>query len=205
MKTLLLSLLFAVSAMAQSKITLTGSPVRAGASATLSVVLSGSAGVATATQWTITPAISGMVASTGIIGKSVVCQTVAGAYSCVVSGGITGIPDGTAATITFPAPTLPGPVTGVVLTLSGMLGVNAVADSPGIPIVSGPTFTLTVLSPCDLNSDGVVDTLDARNVIDQIEGVIPAVTDLNGDGKTNVIDLQRVVNATGGGSCRTGP
>lgn len=198
MKTTILLLLSLTSVLAQTKITLISPPVKAGAQVSLPVVLSGSAGAVTAVQWSITPALPGMSAIATTAGKSVVCQ-VAGGYNCVLSGGATAIPDGTVATITFLAP-----VTSTPLALSGMLGVNANADSPGIPVASGPAFTLTVLSPCDLNGDGVVDVLDVRNAIDQIEGVILSVTDLNGDGKTNVIDLQRIVNAAATGTCRTG-
>jgi hypothetical protein len=206
MRLLALFALTAIAAFSQ-QIALTSAPVRPGATATITVTLSGSSGVA-AIQWFL-PAQSGMAATVGpattAAGKSLACQVATvpslnGVYGCIVAGGANALSDGVLATITLPAPSSPVP-----LPLTSLLGVNAAGDSPGIPIASGTPLVLASLSRCDVNGDGRTDLLDIRNVIDQIEGVMPPSTDLNGDGKTTLVDLQRVINAAvDGGTCRVG-
>jgi hypothetical protein len=63
---------------------------------------------------------------------------------------------------------------------------------------SGLNFT-----PCDVNYDGVVDSVDVGISLDQSLAKRPCANDLNGDGQCNVIDLQRVINTSSGGSCQT--
>lgn len=60
-------------------------------------------------------------------------------------------------------------------------------------------------SPCDLNSDGVVNAVDVQSAINQVLGKAACTTaDLDQDGQCNVIDLQRIINASLGGACVTG-
>lgn len=205
---LFLTQLLTVPLSAQPVITLTAAPVRMGGVATITVTLSGAAGAPpsaalAAVQWFF-PARPGLIfpspgAATTAAGKGLVCAPTNGRYGCIVSGGQTVLADGILATITLPAPASPD-----TFDLVGLLGCNAAGDSPGIAIVSGPPLTIVPINPCDLNGDGTITLLDARNLIDQIEGVLPGLSDLNGDGKTDVVDLQRVVNAIVDGVCRTG-
>jgi hypothetical protein len=208
MKPILLSFL-ATIVLAQPRITLTGPPVRPGSTAVITATITGAAGVASI-SWVI-PATPGASTNSGKMvpvpgaatiaaGKTLSCafRPTLSDFICTVFGGNV-LADGVLATVSFPAPS-----TSLTLPLSGMIGVNAAADSPGIAVTSGPVFTLAPLSPCDINTDGTIDLLDVRNVVDQIERVVPAVTDLNGDGRTDVIDLQRVINAVVDGVCRLG-
>jgi hypothetical protein len=65
-----------------------------------------------------------------------------------------------------------------------------------------PVTTMT----CDLNGDGVVNSLDVQAAINQALGSTPCGTaDLLQNGQCNVVDVQRVINATLGGVCRVGP
>ena len=60
-------------------------------------------------------------------------------------------------------------------------------------------------NPCDLNGDGVVDTLDVQAAINQALGITACGTAaLQQAGQCNVIDVQRVIDATLGGACLTG-
>jgi hypothetical protein len=202
-------LLLAASLCAQAQ-TLTlsgpfGPPVSVGAPVPVLVTLAGTNGGAAAVQWFL-PAVTGisavMSSTLNALGKSLLCQLNGiGDYRCILSGGLTLIPDGPLATITVPMPMAATP-----LTLTGTWAVDATADSPGIAITPGPVFTLTPRSPCDINGDGKVDDKDIRHVQDEIDGVIvPATTDLDGNGKTDVVDLQRVIDAAAtNGTCRVG-
>lgn len=201
----------ALQLAAQPQITLTAPPVRLGSVVTVSVSLTGSAGfsaLATA-QWTM-PASPGALTLAGKMiiapgaasaGKTVTCAVTPGGVSliCVVHGGATVLADGVLATVSFPQPA------SLALPLTSMVGVNGAGDAPGITINSGPLLTIAPLSRCDVNADGVIDLLDVRYVIDEIEGVIvPPLTDLDGNGRTDVVDVQRVINAAVGGVCRIG-
>jgi hypothetical protein len=58
---------------------------------------------------------------------------------------------------------------------------------------------------CDINRDGVIDSLDVPAAIKQALGVTPCGTsDLMQNGQCSVVDVQRVINAVMGGSCRIG-
>jgi hypothetical protein len=116
-----------------------------------------------------------------------------GSATFLVIGGSKSIPDGPLASINFAsqpyvyAPTLP-------------LGVTAAGA-----LVSLVATGISYKNPCDLNGDGVLDTLDLRNVIDQIDGAIACTNgDLNGDLKCTIIDAQRIINAQAGGACVSG-
>lgn len=204
MKTVFAILMFAGTLAAQTPtVTLTSVPVRVGATATVTVTMSGAGSGVAAIQWFI-PAIPGQVATAGpaatLAGKSLTCGTANGLFGCIVSGINTSlITDGVLATVAIQAPAVP-----VSLPLTQTLAVD-LAATVGIPVGAGTPLMLASLSPCDINGDGRTDLLDIRNIIDQIEGVIPGSTDLNGDGRTTLIDLQRVINAAvDGGTCRTG-
>jgi hypothetical protein len=58
---------------------------------------------------------------------------------------------------------------------------------------------------CDLNADGVVNSLDIQVAVGQATGMVPCSTaDLMQTGQCNVVDVQRVITAASGGTCRIG-
>jgi hypothetical protein len=68
-----------------------------------------------------------------------------------------------------------------------------------------PPTTPPSTNPCDLNSDGVVNAADVTIAINQALGTTACTNAaLQGNGQCNVIDVQRIINASLGGSCRTG-
>lgn len=207
MKPLLLLVALVLAASAQPRISLSGSAVRGGQTATITVTLSGSAGNLAAVQFFLpAPASFSITAAAGsavtAAQKSLSCaRNLAGdVYGCVVSGGANLLADGPLAVLKVA--TAPG--VAASFTLTNLLGSNPAGDSPGVPILAGPVLSV-MLSSCDINGDGATDPKDAQNLLDQLTGVIvPAAADLDGDGKTTVIDLQRLVNALVGGACRVG-
>jgi hypothetical protein len=67
-------------------------------------------------------------------------------------------------------------------------------------------FSITPVPACDLNGDGVVNSLDVQDAIAQALGSSPCGNaDLDHNGVCNVIDVQRVINAVNGQVCKTGP
>jgi hypothetical protein len=59
---------------------------------------------------------------------------------------------------------------------------------------------------CDLNTDGVVNSLDVQIAVNSTIGLgACGFGDLDGNGSCNAVDLQRVVNAAQSAVCRTGP
>jgi hypothetical protein len=60
-------------------------------------------------------------------------------------------------------------------------------------------------SPCDVNQDGIISTLDIDAAKQQALGSVPCNTaDLEKNGSCNVIGVQRVINAVLGGECKVG-
>lgn len=202
MKTILLTLA-AITAQAQTAtIAFTGAPAKPGASVTVTITLAGAATDSTgpaALQFKA-PIPSGAIASSIIAGKSLQCSN----GGCILIGGQNLIANGNIGTLTFPAPS-----TSVPMPITAPLAVNALSDP--VVITAGPLFTLPVISPCDLNSDGKTDAADSKLIIDAIVNAMtpggplaPGVYDLNADGAVTVLDAQRVVNAAAGQACRTG-
>ena len=63
----------------------------------------------------------------------------------------------------------------------------------------------TVQMTCDLNGDGVVNSLDVQIAINQALGLSPCgSSNLMQNGTCNIIDVQRVINASMGQACRVG-
>jgi hypothetical protein len=64
----------------------------------------------------------------------------------------------------------------------------------------------SILLTCDLNSDGVVNSLDVQIAVNQTLGATSCSSaDLDQDGRCDVVDIQRVINAVLGQACRIGP
>jgi len=69
-------------------------------------------------------------------------------------------------------------------------------------MIPGPNATT---NPCDLNTDGVVNSLDVQIATNQASGAASCgVADLQHNGTCTVVDVQRVVNAASGGACVVG-
>jgi len=66
-------------------------------------------------------------------------------------------------------------------------------------LIPSPNF------PCDLNNDGLVNSLDVGLAIQMALGSIACTADLDGNGTCEVVDMQRVANAALGQPCRVGP
>ncbi len=185
--------LFAAAMFAQTVApTLTTNSVAAGKNYTLSVNFSAGATPAAGLQWTM--ALPTGVTATWTVagvdtadGKSLSCTTSnTGSQTCIVVGlNTTTITTGIVATaaLTF-APTLRGAQT---FTISSPLSASATGSAL---TTTGSAITVTVLSPYDLNGDGVVNNADLLIAIGQALGMSPCTTaDFNGDGVCNIQDL----------------
>ena len=96
-----------------------------------------------------------------------------------------------------------------VLTLGPSAGANSVTVTSGTlagsPVTFSATSTSTITSRCDLNGDGVVDSVDVQSAIDQTMGKSTCGSaDLVGSGTCTVVGVQRVIAASLGGTCRIG-
>jgi hypothetical protein len=60
------------------------------------------------------------------------------------------------------------------------------------------------LNACDLNADGVVNSLDAQLEANMILGSTPCTSNIDGTGVCDAVVLQRVVNDAMGGTCVIG-
>jgi hypothetical protein len=78
--------------------------------------------------------------------------------------------------------------------------------SPPAPPTPAPPSPPRPANPCDLNGDGVVNSLDVQIAINQSVGITVCTNaSLEGNGLCDVVDVQRVINASLGGACKTGP
>ena len=76
-------------------------------------------------------------------------------------------------------------------------------SSNGIPEIWKGSISTS--NPCDLNGDGVVDSLDVTLAINQALGLSACGTsDLVHNGNCSVVDVQRVIGASLGGTCKVG-
>jgi hypothetical protein len=97
----------------------------------------------------------------------------------------------------------------------GVTITTASRDKDGITRPQGSAYdlgayeyfagTIVTSNPCDLNSDGVVNSTDVQLATNQALGTNACGTaDLSGDGTCTVVDVQRVINASLGQACRVG-
>lgn len=79
------------------------------------------------------------------------------------------------------------------------------AASPSIGAMEAPSTGSSAPSSCDLNGDGVVNSLDVQLAVNQVVSILGCGNaSLQGNGACNVIDVERVVFALLGGACVTG-
>jgi hypothetical protein len=88
--------------------------------------------------------------------------------------------------------------------LYGNLGKNF-GEAFGAPGIDNALAWRLAVSPCDLNTDGIVNVLDVQLMVGQALGTAACTNRLDGAPTCDVIDVQRVVNAALGGACRQGP
>jgi hypothetical protein len=97
------------------------------------------------------------------------------------------------------------------IDLQGSTGNGAYTSGGRVAATSDTTNFSEIYLPgvdvnsCDINSDGVVNTLDVNLAIAQALGSTACTADLEQTGTCNAVDVQRVVNAALGASCRVGP
>lgn len=116
-------------------------------------------------------------------------------------GGTTQNPGGSYTSTYWKSPNVPEAANFyVAIRLQGQSAFTEINISTGG--VAPPTPPPT--SPCDLNSDGVVNTTDVNMSRDAAIGKVACTGDLDGNGRCDVVDTQRVVNASLGGACKTG-
>jgi len=189
---LLLFLLTACIAAAQT-LSLTGpSTAKAGTSITLNVVSGGATATGpAAVQWTLAlPA--GFTASNPLLGsgasaasKNLACGT--GALLCLVYGvnqNVLG--NGTVASVTV---TIPANASGqTAFALSGLVAADK--DGGAMPI-SGNPFSVSVFGKTDINNDGVTNATDVQLMVQQVLTAV-CTDDQNGDGTCNVRDVQLI-------------
>jgi sugar lactone lactonase YvrE len=80
------------------------------------------------------------------------------------------------------------------------IAVNTGAMRSATVTIAGTQVTVTQdaagsTSPCDINSDGAVNTVDVNLLIKQALGSQASMNDLSGDGVVNAVDLQIDINA----------
>jgi PKD repeat protein len=149
---------------------------------------------------TSAPAITSVLTATGQVGAAFSYQITAS--NSPTSYGAVGLPAGLSIN------TVTGLISGTP-TASGGSSVTLSATNAGGTGTKTLTLTINpsapVISPCDLNGDGVVDSVDVGLAVDQSKGRLPCTNgDLTLDGRCNVQDVQRVSNAASGGICKVG-
>lgn len=146
------------------------------------------------TVGTIVQAVTGTASTAG---KSIYCNNANG-LCLIVGQNQTTIADGNVAALTIPLPATLGNQT-ITFTVTATEGASLAGS--GIPFSSGLPVSVSVLSTCDLNGDGVVNAADVTLAINNVLAVPQVVTDLNKDGKTDDVDVQIVINAAQGKGC----
>jgi hypothetical protein len=204
LRKLLLCLSIATSLHAQTTtLTLSGpASVTPGNSINATLTVSGTAGQAiVAQQWSMvlptgftvgTPT----VASAQPTGDTAQCGTLA----CLLWGTLTSITDGTLVTI---------PITVSATAALGTQTLNTsalfAATAAGLNVnglVVGTPYTIKVLSPCDFNGDGVINTADVQIIVNAIiNGTACPISAANG-GCTISTAITELSVALGVTSCK---
>jgi len=87
-------------------------------------------------------------------------------------------------------------VTVNVASNAGTPLINQVSVTGGGSAQANASDSTTILSPCDVNQDGITNVADVQKTIDEALGTLPALNDLNLDGVVNVVDIRIVINAS---------
>jgi len=88
---------------------------------------------------------------------------------------------------------------------SSVNGIPLINENPKWAMVPRSFFQQPPPLTCDLNGDGVVNSLDFTLAIQQALGQAVCTEDLDQDGSCSVVEVQRVANAANGQACRIGP
>lgn len=203
----LLSLLLPLLAVAQTpQLALSGPtlPVMPGATASLILSIAGVGTTGIADVQISVASIGGTVTCTASAavaaqGKQVACNVNNGDLILLVFGGQNALADGALATISIAVPrTAAGAIPEAI---TGALGATAQGFFQAVTVA--PPITLTLMSLCDANGDGVVNAVDVAAYVNKIIfGTGPAQKLDGSTGDVNVIDLRRVVNASVGQACK---
>ncbi len=194
-----------ISLYAQPVISVTGPSgnQRAGNTITLAVTLSSTGTAADqAVQFSVSgipwPVTVSVGSAASAASKNAYCFTAASVVKCIIAGLNTSIlADGFLAIVTVPIPKTAQAGT-IPITISNLLAASN--DSNGnanaAPLVAASPFSLSTISACDLNSDGVIDSLDHLLAVDQANGKTACTSgDLDSNGKCDVVDVQIIGNA----------
>jgi hypothetical protein len=146
-------------------------------------------------QQSPTPSMTSLSPASGVVGTSV---TITGidfgtvqSTSTVTFNGTPATPTSWSATsITVPVP-LAATTGNVVVTVGGV---------PSNELLFSMTPSSGAIA-CDINGDGSINVSDVQLVINEVQGISPAVHDLNHDGALTVADVQIVINAVLGRGC----
>jgi hypothetical protein len=195
----------AAVAQAAAPVVTIGGPalVQPGQLAPLTISLTGSTGAGLAAiEWTVNLPTGASITSTAVssawatAGFQVACGT-GGAPVCVAyspTGAV--VPaDGVLATLNVTMPATPGAFSASV---SGLLGADLTGDSPGITLTAGAALAGTVLSKCDINSDGQVNVTDIQV---ELAGIIGTASCATGNSCT-ILNLEKVIEAVLGKGCQ---
>ena len=145
------------------------------------------------------PAITSALAAAGQVGAAFSYQITAS--NSPTSYGAAGLPAGLSVNA--------GGLISGTPTAAAVSSVTLSATNAGGTGTAALTLTINpsapAISPCDLNGDGVVNSVDVDLAVDQSKGRLPCTNgDLTLDGRCNVQDVQRVSNAASGGTCKVG-
>ena len=89
-----------------------------------------------------------------------------------------------------------------LLTLSSPAGIAklVLTGSGGGTSFTLDDMTVSTVSRCDLNQDGVTNVTDVQRIVNEV-GATPATDDLNGDSRIDSLDIQLVVTSALGSVC----
>jgi PKD repeat protein len=176
---------------------ISGTPTTAATSnVTLSATNAGGTGTRSLTLVINPPApvITSATSASGRTGRSFTYQIVA--TNNPTSYNASGLPAGLSVNSTS------GLISGTP-TVAGNMTVALSASNAGG--TGTRQLALTIISACDLNSDGASDISDVQLMVNQAINATPCTGDINQDSACNVVDVQRIVVAVLGGVCQTNP
>ena len=217
MKRLLLFALLLPALLAAQSLTVSGpANVKPGQTGVvLSVNLAGSAGthlsavqvtVGLPAGFTVTSSAVGAAATTA--SKSLTCSSLVPGQCLVWGLNQTMLADGVLFTIT--GNVAASVSNALAFTLTGSIGASLDAKAVAVAVAPGPSLSLPLISPCDINADGAITAADILAYLNSFvyvaNPVVSPACDLNGDGACNVVDIQRIATAgSPGGVCLLGP